>query len=146
MHLLTKSHLEMKKLIALFTLFFAVTACDLESDNENIYFELLPVDSVIMPAEFHVNTENNITVKFLRPTSCHGFDSFYYAKDEFTRTVAIQSVVIVGNNGCTTLTNEVSEQILQFKPIETGTYTFKFWKGKDSNGENIFEEYVIDVI
>ena len=118
----------------------------MENNNRNVYFELLPVDSVIMPAEFHVNTENLIVIKFLRPTSCHAFDSFYYVKDGFTRTVAVQSYVVEENGGCTTLTNQIAEQTLRFQPTETGTYTFKFWKGKDSNGANIFEEITIDVI
>lgn len=136
----------MKKLIALFCVFMFVSSCSLDSDNKSIHFEILPVDSVILPAEFHVNTENNIVIKFLRPTSCHGFDGFYYEKDGFTRTVAIQSFVLIENNGCTTLNNQILEQTLRFTPIETGTYTFKFWKGKDANGENIFEEHVIEVI
>lgn len=136
----------MKKIIALFCVFLMFSSCALDEDNRSIHFELLPVDSVIMPAEFHANTENNIIIKFLRPTSCHGFDSFYYEKDGFTRTVAIQSFVLEENNGCTPLTNNILEQTLRFTPIETGTYTFKFWKGKDSNGDNIFEEIVIDVI
>ncbi|SEP89881.1 calpain family cysteine peptidase [Flavobacterium urocaniciphilum] len=136
----------MKKLIALFSMIFIITSCSLESNNQNIYYELLPVDSYVMPAEFHVNTENLIVVKFKRPTTCHAFDHFYYELDDFTRTVAIQSIVIEGNSGCTALTNEIAEQTLRFKPTETGTYTFKFWKGKDSNGQNLFEEVVIDVI
>ena len=137
----------MKKLIALLSVFFLVTSCSLNDDNRTVYFELLPIDSVIMPTEFHVNTENNIVVKFLRPTSCHGFDGFYYVKDGFTRSVAIQSYVIEENNsGCTPLTNQILEQTLRFKPTETGTYTFRFWKGKDTNGVDIFEEITFDVI
>lgn len=136
----------MKKLIALFTLFFIVSSCNIESDSNKLYYELLPIESVEMPTEFHVNEENPITIKFLRPTSCHGFDSFYYEKEGKTRTVAIQSFVLEQNTGCETLTNSVLEQTLRFLPTETGTYTFKFWKGKDANGNNIFEEIVIEVI
>ena len=38
----------MKKLIALLSVFILVTSCTLENNNRNVYFELLPVDSVII--------------------------------------------------------------------------------------------------
>ncbi len=136
----------MKKIIALFCVFLMVSSCSLDHDKGTISFEVLPVDSYVMPAEFHVNTENNIVIKFLRPTTCHGFDSFYYVKEGFTRTVAIQSYIYEQNSECVTLNNQIIEKTLHFMPSETGTYTFKFWKGKDTNGVDVFEEVVIDVI
>lgn len=135
----------MKKLIALFSVFFIVVSCSFEDKNDtSVHFELLPIESVEMPADFYAGTENEIIIKFLRPTSCHGFDGFYYEKDEFTRTVAVQSFVLE-QSGCTALTNQILEQTLKFKPSDPGTYLFKFWKGKDSNGDDIFEEISVDV-
>jgi hypothetical protein len=134
----------MKKILALIGIFLLVISCSPESNETKIHFELLPVESVEMPTEFHVNTENNIIINFLRPTDCHAFDGFYYDIDNFTRTVAIQSYVLEKND-CSPLTNVILEQTLKFKPTAVGTYIFKFWKGKDVNGENIFEEISVDV-
>jgi hypothetical protein len=36
-------------------------------------------------------------------------------------------------------------QILNFKPTEAGTYILKFWKGKDANGVNTYEEFSVVV-
>jgi hypothetical protein len=119
-------------------------SCSTETNEPNVHYELLPVDSVVMPTEFYVNVENEITVSYLKPTSCHGFDGFYYKKNDFTRTVAIQSYVIEQDN-CMNLTAAFSERVLKFKPTEIGTYVFKFWKGKDINGDDVFEELSVDV-
>ena len=134
----------MKKIAALIGIFLLVISCSTESNEQTIHYEVLPVDSVIMPTEFYVDVENEITVKFLRPTVCHGFDGFYYEKDGFTRTVAIQSFVLDQSN-CAESTTEAAAQLLKFKPTEVGTYLFKFWKGRDSAGADIFEEYSIVV-
>ncbi|CAM4435128.1 hypothetical protein [Flavobacterium terrigena] len=134
----------MKKILALIGVFLMVISCEPETEETKMHLELLPVESVVMPTEFYANTNNDIIIKFFRPTSCHGFDGFYYEKDGLTRTVAIQSVVIEQDN-CTNLTDQGLEKVLQFEPTETGTYLFKFWKGKDTNGDDIFEEISVDV-
>lgn len=134
----------MKKILALIGIFLLVVSCSPESDEPKVHFELLPIESVEMPVEFHVNTENEIKLHFLRPTTCHGFNGFYYGKEDYTRTVAIESYVLEKND-CAPLTNQELIETLRFKPTETGTYLFKFWKGKDTNGDNIFEEISVDV-
>ena len=134
----------MKKILMLIGIFLLVISCTPESDEPEFHYELLPVESVDMPTELYVNTENQIVIHYLKPTSCHGFNGFYYDKDEFTRIIAIQSYVLEQDN-CTPLTNQIVEKTLKFKPTETGTYLFKFWKGKDTNGDDIFEEISVDV-
>lgn len=134
----------MKKIAALIGIFLLVISCSSESNEQNIHYELLPVDSVTMPTEFYVDVENEIVVSFLRPTVCHGFDGFYYEKDGFTRTVAIQSFVLEQSN-CGESNTEAAAQLLKFKPTEVGTYLFKFWKGKDTNGVDVFQEISVDV-
>lgn len=134
----------MKKIIALIAIFLLTISCSPESDEQKVHFELLPIESVVMPTEFNVNTENQIVIKFFRPTTCHGFNGFYYEKETSTRIVAVESYVLEKND-CAPLTNQELEQTLRFKPTETGTFLFKFWKGRDANGVNIFEEISVDV-
>lgn len=136
----------MKKLIALICLFVLSISCTKEFDGPRVHFELLPVESVVLPTSFSVNTENEIEINYLKPTSCHGFDGFYYTKDASTRTIAIQNYVIEEEEqGCFPLTNQLQTQVLRFKPTTAGTYLLKFWKGKDTNGVDIFEEISVDV-
>ena len=134
----------MKKIIALLGIFILSISCSVEDNNTYVHYELLKIDSVILPQDFVLNEENEIQINFIRPTNCHGFDGFYYEKDEFTRTVAVQGYVVEQDN-CTTLTSSTSTQTLRFLPTVSGTYLFKFWKGKDVNDVDIFEEISIVV-
>jgi hypothetical protein len=135
----------MKKLIALICIFLLSISCTQEPDGPRVHFELIPIESVVLPTSFTVNTVNQIEVNYLNPTSCHGFDGFYYTKDASTRTIAVQNYVIEEEEGCFPLTNQYVTQILKFKPTTAGTYLLKFWKGKDANGVNVFEEFSVDV-
>ena len=134
----------MKKIAALIGVFLLIISCSPENDQAKIHFELLPIESVVLPVNFTVNNINEIEINFLRPTSCHGFDGFLYEKNDFTRTIALQSYVLEKDN-CAALTNEIVTQKLNFKPLETGIYLLRFWKGKDTNGVDIFEEISVDV-
>lgn len=133
----------MKKLFTLICIFLLSYACSPESDETKIHYELLPVESYEMPNVFTSNTDNNIQIKFLRPTSCHGFDGFVYEKNENTRTVAIQSYVLEQSNCSPTAQSVI--QTLKFHPTASGIYLFKFWKGKDANGVDVFKEVTIEV-
>lgn len=134
----------MKKLIALICILVLSISCIQEPDDPRIHFELLPVESVVLPTSFTVNTVNEIEVTYFRPSSCHGFEDFYYTKNGSTRTIAIINYV-EEEQECLPLLNQLQTQVLKFKPIATGTYLLKFWKGKDANGVNMYEEFSVDV-
>jgi hypothetical protein len=136
----------MKKLIALICIFVLSVSCtqEFDVDGPRVHFELIPVESVVLPTSFSLDTENEIEINYLKPSSCHGFDGFYYAKDASTRTIAIQNYVIE-EQGCLPLLNQLETQVLRFKPVTAGTYLLKFWKGKDANGVNLYEEFSVVV-
>lgn len=133
----------MKKAI-LFSIFLGLlVSCNKNDDNYQNSVELLPVAKAEMPATFAKDSTSEIPVKFLRPTTCHIFDGFYYQKESNQRIVAIYSEQIEQSNCVTPL--DTSIQVLNFKPRDTGMYHFKFWKGKDNTGTNVFYEYDVHV-
>ena len=134
----------MKKLIALICIIVLSISCTQEPDGPRVHFELLKVESVVLPTTFTVNTVNEIEVTYSRPSSCHGFEGFYYNRDGFNRTIAVLNYVIE-EQGCLPLLNQLQTKILRFKPATTGTYLLKFWKGKDANGVNLYEEFSVVV-
>ena len=134
----------MKKLIALICIIVLSISCTQEPDGPRVHFELLKVESVVLPTTFTVNTVNEIEVTYSRPSSCHGFEGFYYTKDVNTRTIAVLNYVIE-EQGCLPLLNQLQTQILRFKPATAGTYLLKFWKGKDAAGVNLYEEFSVVV-
>lgn len=129
----------MKKILSLLSLFLVLISCSTESDGPKIHYELIPIQNVTMPDIFYIGEQNEILIEYKKPTTCHGFDGFYYEKNDMIRTVAVQNYVVEQDN-CQNLTNEVKEETLKFNPNTIGTYTFKFWQGKDSNGNDIFLE------
>ncbi|MEC4048106.1 hypothetical protein OX284_001585 [Flavobacterium sp. SUN046] len=136
----------MKKIILLFILGAIVTSCNVNSlgkDSVDVKYEVLPLNQVTMPTAFAVDSVTEIPVKYVRPTSCHYFEDFYYKKDGQTRTVAIYSSHFFQDN-CqadgVTLVNEV----LKFKPAAIGTYHFKFWTG--TNSQNIDQYLEFDAV
>ena len=134
----------MKKLIALIGFFVLSISCTQEPDGPRVHLELVPVETVVLPTTFTANTVNEIEVTYARPSSCHGFEGFYYTKDASTRTIAVLNYVIE-EQGCLPLLNQLQMQVLKFKPATAGTYLLKFWKGKDANGVNIYEEFSVIV-
>ena len=134
----------MKKLIALISIFVLAISCTHEPDGPRVHLELVPVETVVLPTTFTANTVNEIEVTYSKPSSCHGFEGFYYTKDASTRTIAVINYVIE-EQGCLPLLNQLQTQVLKFKPTTAGTYLLKFWKGKDANGVNIYEEFSVDV-
>lgn len=137
----------MKKIFLLMLIPFLYLSCSTETDTDDVAYELLPVSEVQMPQNFNVNKENNIKIKFVRPTECHEFNKFYLEDDNSTKIIAIESTVLKNKNeDCATLQNEnVAMQILKFNPDRAGAYTLKFWKGKDTNGVDLFLTYTISV-
>jgi hypothetical protein len=96
-----------------------------------------------VPERFTFGAQDTISIKYTLPNSCYFFDNLYYEYQAATRLVAVNSMVSLED-----VCNEVTSQI-EYKFVVNITqeedYTFKFWKGKDSNGENIFEEIIVPV-
>ncbi|MES2747173.1 MAG: hypothetical protein V4648_02275 [Bacteroidota bacterium] len=134
----------MKKIILFIALGLFFTSCDLGDEEPNYTLEILPISEVTMPTAFAKDSITEIPLKYIRPTSCHFFDDFYYEKINFQRTVAIYCAKANLDN-CQNDNVTVIEVPLRFKPTELGTYHFKFWTGENSLGANQFLEYDVVV-
>lgn len=134
----------MKKLLALIFLSFLVSSCSVGADETRVD-ELLPVQSVVLPTSMTVDVISQITVKYTRPTDCYIFNGFNLSMDGFTNYVAIQSIRLKESN-CMPDNENVFEITLLYKPTVAGVYTFKFWTGKDTSGNDTFITYEIDAL
>lgn len=129
----------MKKIVYYFILLSALVACTPKDNAPDEKLVILPVTEVTFPTTFEENVVAEIPLKFALPNGCHRFYDFYYLKSENIRTVAI--VAVNSNQEVCTQSVTVATQILKFKPALAGTYTFKFYKGKDAAGVDEFFEY-----
>lgn len=128
----------MKKIIIIIIVLNTILSCSISDDSPVTTQELLPVKSVTIPENFALNETYEIELRYLRPTNCHGYRDIYFSKNNNERTVAIISTYFLGNENCTPFTNEELETSFNFKATELGSYIFKFWKGLDDNGEDIY--------
>lgn len=132
----------MKKLVLLVSILFLFNSC--EPEGNNYFVEVLPVESVEIPAEFELGETYQITMEYYRPTNCHSPYGIYYEKDLNTRTCAVRNLVEERGN-CAPVQNILVEETFNFHVTSTGNYIFKFWTGEDSEGNNTFLEYDIPV-
>lgn len=135
----------MKKILPFLALFFLLNSCS--SDNSpNYHFEILPITTVDIPTHFTLGQTYPITVHYNKPTSCYHFSSLYYDKNLNIRTIAIENAVEQANN-CINLSaaDAVSSYTFNFYVTSNGSYIFKFYQGKDTNGQNIYLQYEVPV-
>jgi len=135
----------MKKLISIVTLFFLLNSCSSESDTR-YSLVLLPVESVEIPSEMTLGETYQFKMFYRLPSTCHDYNAIYYHKALNVRTIAVESAVKIQNN-CQELTeNNLYECTFDFLVTSNGSYVFKFWQGKDEQGNDMFLEYEIPVI
>ena len=133
----------MKKIILLFAGLFIFYSCLNNDDSPNFTYEYLAIDEAITPASFTFGEVDTIAVKYSLPSGCYSFDHLYYEVKDTTRIVAITALVNL-DDACTQATIE-EEYKFVVKATQEEDYVFKFYKGTDGNGENIFEEVIIPV-
>jgi hypothetical protein len=140
-----KYYIMSKKIVSLLALFFILNSCS-PGDDTQYSLGLLPIESVEIPTEFTLGQTYPITVHYTLPTSCHYFSSLYYEKDLNVRTIAVETVVEQGSN-CLDLSVEdgASTSTFNFHVTSNGSYIFKFFQGKDDQGNDIFLEYEVPV-
>jgi hypothetical protein len=134
----------MRSIFLMLLCLLTLSSCSLDDDAPQYRLELLPIESVELPSEFQIGNTYSITLRYIKPTTCHIYDGIYFEKDLNIRTFAVRSAVLLGGN-CLSTDNEVVEQTFDFYVTSNGSYIFKFWHGTDENGEEIYLEYEIPV-
>lgn len=134
----------MKKIVLLTLFLITLLGCSGEDDHPNYSYEVIQIDSYTVPQSFILGQTYEIKLKYTRPSECHFYQGIYYRKDLNIRTIAIQTAVNK-DQACVLSIPAQSEVSFNFYATELGSYIFKFYKGKDANGQNIFEEVEVPV-
>lgn len=130
----------MKRIASAIALCLLLASC--APEGESYTLEILPVAKVEFESEltFAKDSVTEIPVKYIRPTNCHFYQDFYYDRIDFTRIVAIYNARL-NKDDCQSFENDTIMVPLKFKPNQLGTYIFKFWKGTNDAGEDLYFEY-----
>lgn len=136
----------MKKFLLLFVIAITFSACSIDDDANNYYMEVLPVENFEVPESFIAGRKYEITVGYKLPTNCHSPVGLYYAKEDNIRVIGIQTRVIEGNYCEPIETEEISKLTFNFEVGNSNSYIFKFYKGQDEEGNDVFEDVEIPVV
>lgn len=135
----------MKKFLLLLIVAMTFSSCSIDDGGSNYYLEVLPVSHFEVPESFVTGRKYEMKVYYKLPTTCHFLEGFYYAKEDNIRIVGIQSKVIEGD-ACTPLDTEAFEELkFTFEAGNSESYIFKFYKGQDQEGNDVFEDVEIPV-
>lgn len=133
----------MKKITTLFLSILILSSCLDNKEELSFDFQLVPIDSFTIPDTLTFDKIDTIKVKYSLRNGCYSFNNIYYEPQDTTRIIAIRALVELDKD-CTLAIIEEERNIL-VKPNQTEDYVFKFWKGTDENGENIFDEVIVPV-
>jgi hypothetical protein len=128
----------MKKIALFLVLMTTLLSCSVDEPDRYTNY-VLPIDSYTLPATFAVGATHEVKLKYQKPTACYNYRGIYYYSDSNTRTIAIYADVKDGES-CTQALPPLSEVSFNFAPTTAGTYIFKFYKGKDVAGADVFED------
>jgi hypothetical protein len=130
-----------RKLLLVFTSIILLSC----SNNEPINFEytFVPITEIIAPISFTFGETDTIKLRYTLPNGCYHFNAVNYEYKDSTRIVAISAVKELDAYCTEALIMEEYDLLVTAKQEED--YLFKFWKGTDSNGDNLFEEVIVPV-
>lgn len=128
----------MKKIALLVVTVFAFGSCAIDEESSpGFYPALVPVVSVEMPNELVFGEKYTFDITYKKPSSCHIFAGFSYEQDRDVRIVgAIMNVFT--DETCEDLTDKTETKGLDFEVRYNEPYIFKFWQGRDENGNDIY--------
>lgn len=133
-----------KRVLTVVLLTLTLVSCSLDTDDDNnIVLVSLPIKSAEVPDSFTFGQKDTLKVFYDLPDNCHSFNSLYYQQQDTARVVAINALQNL--NGTCTGTAVEKEYEFEVTVSQEQDYLFKFWKGKDSNGDDIFDEVVVPV-
>lgn len=132
----------MKKIALFLVLMTTLLSCSIDEPDRYTSY-VLPIESYILPETFVLNSTYEIKLKFQRPTACYNYRGIYYYSENNERTIGVYADTKDGDI-CTEVP-PVSDVSFNFTPTTVGIYKFKFYKGKDIVGADVFEEVEINV-
>lgn len=127
-------------ILILLTVLISFSSCSPDEDNDVTSFipVLIPIESAEVPLEFTLGESYQITVKYAFPNGCYTFSDIHYETSGYTRIIAIRA--ITNNSQACTQSIIEGEHIFTLKCTQKEPYVLKFWKGKDTQGQ---DQYLI---
>jgi hypothetical protein len=121
----------MRKIIACLFVFLIFSCSTSDDGSQDVYYEILPVESAVLPDEFQLGEVYEITLTYIKPSTCHAFSNIYSLTELNVNTIAVVSYIAADNSNCQSTETE-AETSFDFTVENSGSYIFKFWQGGDN--------------
>ncbi len=128
----------MKKALTIILSLILLGSCSLEDDGESIMQNLAPVQSVDMPDSFELGQTYSIGIIYRRPTSCHTYSGLNLDRNGNEIVVGIVTSYSSTSSNCVETGNLEASATFNFVVVREDFYTFKFWQGRNSAGNDMF--------
>ena len=115
--------------------FFSYSCLD-DEPTVNVKYLFAPIDSVQIGEIKPARQVTEIRTFYTRNNECETFFDYDYTITGNERTVTMLISSLQAND-CLEIT-EADFHTLQFRPEQSGLYTFRFWNGNDQDGQPIF--------
>jgi len=134
-------------LILTVALALTVTSCSNDDDNNyhDYHLEYIGVVSADLPDEFIYGQTYRINVTIELPNSCYYFYNQYDYFYEGTSRLIYPIAHIDDNVPCTPNITETTFSI-PVQVLQNETYIFKFYQGKDTDGQDMFVTIEVPVV
>lgn len=135
----------MKKIIILLTSILLFNSCLDDSDAAlaDFGFELIPIDEYTISDSFTFGEQETIKLTYSLPNGCYYFDNVYVEQQNDGTIIGIRAVVDFSAVCTQAVIQESYDYVITVD--QTEDYTFKFYKGTDTNGNIIIEKVVVPV-
>ena len=122
--------------------FGVLTSCSIDDNNPpNFSINIMPIEAVDIDSEFTLGQTHEIKMSYTIPNDCYEFNDFLYEINGNQRTIAVINTVYARND-CAEMTESV-EVSLDINVTSTETYIFRFYQGKDNEGNDLY--YIVEV-
>lgn len=122
--------------LGVLSLFIGLQSCLDRENTEPLEISKIKIDSVNIPQEtMDVYGVQTIKTYSNYGSGCHRFYDYDYRTEGLNRLITSYSYY--KDEACTQATYVGTSQF-NFRPVEKGTYTLKFWNGKDTSGNDLW--------
>ncbi|MCX7548836.1 hypothetical protein OS188_12815 [Xanthomarina sp. F1114] len=109
-----------------------IFSCSVSDDSSpQFYNEFLPIESTTLPEQFRLGDTYDITLTYIRPSTCYAFNNIYNKEQGNEITLAVVANVAYQTDNCETV-NEEMETSFNFTANHNGSYVFKLWQGENT--------------
>lgn len=125
-----------------FLILLSLISCSLDYNDDNVLIEKIPALEIQTPQYIQSGLTYTIRFKYPLYNGCYSFQNVEYNAVNDSTRVIIPYARVVQNQACTEMYGE-GNYTFDFYPQQSRNYYFKFYVGKNQNGTDQYQQYIL---